>query len=392
MAIKEEVRADGIGRYPTGSVRYWKLVMIGHKRREQIMGFFVMKIGRTLGMLLLLSLIGGCGSDDTSSKEPADRQAQLAAKLQKVLVAAITDQRWLPGVAAAVDWPFTGLHWSGAAGVGNVQSGVVLRPEFSFRTASVTKTFLAAAVHRVVEQGKVSLEDSLDQLLAEAERTLLKNYGYRVDRITVAQLLAHTSGLPDYAESQQYIEAVLADPTRRWTRYEQLAFALKNFMRKGEPGQVFSYSDTGYLLLGEIVERWGGLSLADTYRHVLNFAQLGLSSTWLESLEPIPPGAGPRMSQYLNDLDITTADPSFDLYGGGGLVSTVVDLNRFISALFDKRVVSAASLNSMMTVTLEPHAGRGLLKYNLDGVDCWGHEGYWGVLMLLRQFWISGSA
>lgn len=349
---------------------------------ENIVKYLLLKKRDVVIIFLLVGLLSGCNGDDSSSENPAERQARRAANLQKVLTTTIAEQNWLPGVAAAVDLPSAGLHWSGAAGVSNLQSKQALPRDSSFRIASVTKTFASAAIHRLTEQGLVSLEDPLDKLLAASDLELLKEHGYRADQITVAQLLAHTSGLPDYAETQDYIQVVLADPTRRWTRREQLEFALKSFPRKGEPGKVFSYSDTGYLLLGEILERHGGLPLADAYRHGLNFAQLGLTSTWLESLEAPPPGAGPRLSQYLGAVDINTADPSFDLYGGGGLVSTVADLNRFISALFDGRVVNAASLRSMMTTTLEPNAGRGLLKYSLDGVVCWGHEGFWGVLML----------
>lgn len=346
------------------------------------MQYLLLKKSQAVISFLLVGLLVGCNGNDSSSENPAERQARWAANLQKVLTTAIAEQNWLPGVVAAVDLPSAGLHWSGAAGVSDLQSKQALPRNASFRIASVTKTFVSAAIHRLTEQGLVSLEDPLDKLLMVSDLELLRGHGYRTNQITVAQLLAHTSGLPDYAETQDYIQAVLADPTRRWTRREQIEFALETFPRKGEPGKVFSYSDTGYLLLGEILERHGGLPLANAYRHGLNFAQLGLVSTWLESMEAPPPGAGPRLSQYLGDVDINNADPSFDLYGGGGLVSTVDDLNRFISALFDGRVVNAESLHSMMTTTLEPHAGRGLLKYDLDGIVCWGHEGFWGVLML----------
>lgn len=330
--------------------------------------------------ILLASAHGVRASDDGPSESPAERQARLSAALQQVLTTTVAEQPWLPGVIAAVDCPSCGLHWSGAAGISNLQTGQPLRPDFSFRIASVTKTFTAAAIYRLVEQGALDLRGPLDNLLAEPDLELLKSRGYRTDQITVKHLLAHTSGLPNYAETPEYIAEVLANPTRRWTRREQVEFAVDHFPPVGEPGKVYAYSDTGYVLLGEILERRSGLSLADVYRHVLGFRRLHLFSTWLESLEPVPPRAGPRTSQYYGDFDILNVDPSIDLYGGGGLVSTVGDLNRFIAALFAGKVVRRASLASMMTTTVDPYAGRGLFR--LGDTGCWGHGGFWGVVML----------
>lgn len=337
--------------------------------------------------IIITSGISGCGGggDDSGNppvETPAERQARLSAALQKVLTTSVAEQKWLPGVIAAVDFPAIGLHWSGAAGVSNLQNRQPLTPNFSFRIASVTKTFVSAAIHRQVEQGLLHLQDSLDDLLPENTQALLNRYGYRTDRITVAHLLAHTSGLPDFSETSEYLTAVLADPFRRWTRWEQIEFAVSRFAKVGEPGQVFAYADTGYLLLGEILEQRGGLPLAEAYRYGLDFARLGLSSTWLESLESEPAGAKPCLTQYFGDLDLNATDPSFDLFGGGGLISTVADLNRFIAALFSGQIVNAASLASMTTTTVEPRAGRGLIQYRLRATDCWGHEGFWGVLMV----------
>ncbi|MFO1424356.1 MAG: serine hydrolase domain-containing protein [Candidatus Competibacteraceae bacterium] len=355
---------------------------------------------RVIGAVFLVLMLAGvpgvrAGSDTAPDNYPTGvrtdgdespdnyltwRQARLSAALQQVLTTTVAEQPWLPGVMVAIDIPSRGVHWSGAAGVGNLQTGQPLGLKFSFRIASITKTFTAAAIYRLVEQGALDVRESLDQVLDESDLELLESRGYRTDRITVEHLLSHTSGLPDYADTPEYIGEVLANPTRRWTRREQVEFAVDHFPPVGEPGKAYAYSDTGYVLLGEILERRSGLSLADVYRHVLGFRRLRLFSTWLESLEPVPPKAGPRASQYYGDFDILAADPSFDLYGGGGLVSTVEDLNRFITALFAGKVVRRASLASMMTTTVDPYAGRGLFR--LGNTGCWGHGGFWGVAML----------
>src|SRR5205807_7846965 len=100
----------------------------------------------------------------------------------------------------------------------------------------------------------------------------------------------------------------------------------------------YSYADTGYVILGEIVERTTGKPLPAAVSDLLKLKSLGIRSTYFESLEPPPPGALPRAHQYLGAADIHDIDPSFDLYGGGGQVSTTADLSRFFKALFQGRV------------------------------------------------------
>jgi CubicO group peptidase (beta-lactamase class C family) len=92
---------------------------------------------------------------------------------------------------------------------------------------------------------------------------------------------------------------------------------------------VYAYSDTGYLLLGEIIERAAGAPLAEAYRTLLDFEGLHLDATYLESLEPAPPGIAARAHQYVGEFDGFDLDPSFDGYGPAGLVSTVDDLSTF---------------------------------------------------------------
>jgi D-alanyl-D-alanine carboxypeptidase len=104
----------------------------------------------------------------------------------------------------------------------------------------------------------------------------------------------------------------------------------------GAPGKVFSYSDTGYILLGEILERQTGGSMAAALRNLLGYQRLGLRSTWLETLESAPKGVLDRAHRYEGDHDTYTDDPSYDLYGGGGLASTVRDTALFMRALFQK--------------------------------------------------------
>ncbi len=313
----------------------------------------------------------------------------LVAALQTVLARQFAASPSAPGIAARVDAP--GLRWAGAVGSPDRTRAGVLTPDHSFRIASVTKTFTAAAVLALVDRGRVDLDAPISRYLPRPYPHLLRQGKYSPERISVRQLLNHTSGLYDYVDAE-YQDQALSDLTRRWTPMEQIAWAMTHGSPQSAPGQEFHYSDTGYVLLARIVEKATGLPQARAYQRLLRLDRLGLTSTWFETLEPAPVTAGPRSHQYFVDpgagLDIDTyhADPSFDLYGGGGLVSTVADLTTFYRALFEGRVISRSALRTMLTTapTGEPslRAGMGIFRTSIEGSACWWHSGFWGSVAL----------
>lgn len=287
----------------------------------------------------------------------------------------------MQSVIAQVESPGGGLSWSGAAGVVDRDSGAKATAQTAFRIASVTKTFTTAAKHRLAEQGLLRLDDTVALHLLLTTAAASRQAGYEADRITVLQLLAHTSGLPKY-DSAEYQRAILSNPAKRWTRAEQLQFAFERFAKVAAPGQAFEYSDTGYILLGEIIENKTRTNLGAAYRSQLRFGELVLASTWMEAFEAAPPGLANFAHAYGdNGLDLRAADASADTFGGGGLASTVGDLTRFFRALLEGRVVAEASLASMQTQSLVPGSGlgRGIFLLSVGEQTCWGHEGFWGA-------------
>jgi D-alanyl-D-alanine carboxypeptidase len=261
------------------------------------------------------------------------------AALQSGLAEYLRAQPLAPSVMAQVDNPSGALSWAGAGGVVDRTSATAVTPQTAFRIASVTKTFTSAAIHRLAEQGALGLDDAIGLHLAPETTQLLRERGYETDKMTVAHVLAHHSGLPDH-DGAQYQQAVLADLSKRWTRRDQVLFGLDRFAKVGAPGATFQYSDTGYILLGEIIERKTGTHLGTAFRNLLKFDALGLTSTWMEAFEPAPAGLANFAHAYAsNGLDLRVANATVDTWGGGGLVSTVGDLSKFIRALFEGRVV-----------------------------------------------------
>jgi len=333
------------------------------------------------GWLVLALLALGCVA------RPERARSIVGERLQAGLDSLVAANPSVPGIELAVIDSATGLRWKGASGV-DVRGGAPLTPDRPIRIASTTKTYTAAAILRLSEQGKLGLDDPIERYLpAELTAVLVKD-GYQVDQITVRQVLSQTSGIFDYAfgPGSNFSEVALGDLQHRWTRLEQVEFAARVGDPVGPPGQQFHYSDTGYVLLGAIIERLTGLSLAEAYRQLLGFERLGLGNTYLETLEPVPPGVADRAHQYTGDLDAYAADPSFDLYGGGGLVATVADVADFYRALIGGQVFDKPeTLHAMLTVPAVNEAGRlkyalGISRTEIGGESCWGHGGFWGTL------------
>jgi D-alanyl-D-alanine carboxypeptidase len=287
----------------------------------------------------------------------------------------------VPGEIVAVRAP--GIDVTVASGLADRASATPLEPDTPFRIASVTKTFVAAAMLKLVGRHRIDLDDPIADRLSRRTVRTLRRGGYGPDAITVRQLLRHTSGLFDYATTDAYDRRNERDPGHHWTRAEQLRFAMDHGKPVADPGRRYHYSDTGYLLLGEIVERATHRSLGAAVRRLVGFARLGLDHTYWEQLEPAPAGLKPRAHQYADDFDNVTLDASHDLYGGGGLVSTVGDLTRFYRALFHGRVIHDRALLRAMTkvprANRKSGAGMGIFRTEVDGETCFEHPGYWGT-------------
>ena len=172
--------------------------------------------------------------------------------------------------------------------------------------------------------------------------------------------MTHTSGIYDFAASAYdpsiddgFDAAIAADPTHRWTREEQLRFAVDHGEPYGSPGAVYCYSDTNANLVGELLERETGTTMGAAIRELVGYDRLGLHHTYQESIEPEPAEMPPWSHQYERDVDVLTIDPSVDLYGGGGLVSTCADLARFFRALLRGEVFDDPATLATMTTRLQ---------------------------------------
>lgn len=295
------------------------------------------------------------------------------------------------GVSLTVISPQLGIDFSGASGYDSTTKDQLLSANQPFRIASLTKTFVSTGILRLREKGLVDIDDPITDYISDTHITILEKGGYTPSRITIKQCMMHTSGLFDYAEgNMDYITEASKDSNKRWTRTEQIQWAMDHGKPQGEPGETYHYSDTGYVLLGEIIESKTGKGLAEGLRKLLKFDALGMSSTWLESLEDRPKGLPTSVKRYLNEIDATSWDNSVDLYGGGGLQSTTRDLAVFLQAMFSGNIYDKQETLPVMLLKseftgdplTEYRLGFGYIKGRKSGVEAYMHSGFWGTLFM----------
>lgn len=303
---------------------------------------------------------------------------------------------YIPGITISIRSPKLKKGCHQAIGFDGTKKKNKVEIDQPYRIASVTKTFVAASILRLHEEEKLSIYDPISNYISEKHKSILISDNYDPDKILIYHCLNHTSGLFDYAmNGSEYVSMARQDPQKRWTRTEQLQLAMDFGDPAGSPGESYLYSDTGYILLGEIIEYFHDGDLANGIRTLLNFDILEMGHTWLESLEEKPTGIKNQVKRYLGNESTENFDPSLDLYGGGGLVSTSKDLSKFIHSLFNNKVFkNESTLDLMLTKhtfvsNYTPESDRrfkdyrlGLWKVSVYGEEAYMHQGLWGTTIL----------
>jgi D-alanyl-D-alanine carboxypeptidase len=292
-----------------------------------------------------------------------------------------------PGLLLSVNAPFVGegLHWQGAAGVASRETGAAMRVEHAFRIASMSKTFTGLLCAQLVESEKLSLDSHAIELLPgpiakQLRDSVIEDPG----GITVELLLQHRAGFEDFALSQDWFTELAADPGRFRAPQEIAGWALDHLKPVGAPGQRYHYSDTGYVLLGLILEEVTGKSYAELCRERI-FEPLEMHHTYLEGHED---SIGELAHCYLvidgEYIDALQISGSCD-WAAGGHVSTLGDLDKFLRGTFDGRITDDPSTLDKLLAGREAKPGffygMGIGRKVIHGKTLWGHLGHWGSFM-----------
>ena len=303
----------------------------------------------------------------------------------------------IPGLSVAILWD-DGRWWLGVSGRADVAGRRPVTPDSGFALASISKTFTAAVVLQLVDEGRLALDEPVAPRLPD----------YPLDRrITVRMLLDHTSGLPDFFVNKRIDKALQSVPDETWTPAQTWSYVPK---RRSVPGTVWSYSNTNYMLLGELVEAVTGRSLAREVRERL-LDPLDLEDTWYQAVEKprasltigyrllrrssggVRPVAVARATSVMPFRSVITAAG-----GAGSLGGTARDTARWMQALASGRVLSEAMQQAMIGDAVTTAAlgakvpyGLGIQVVTLAGHTAIGHSGrYLGFRNVVRYLPAEG--
>ena len=267
-----------------------------------------------------------------------------------------------------------------------------------FRTGSIAKLFTATVILQLIEEGLLRLEDAYFNLITRDTINILSRLHFLGEtdysgKITIFHLLHHSSGLQDYfSDDGRFLTYVMQHPSQSWgwelviEKYFEFELNLKpSFV----PGSGFHYSDTNYLLLAILIEQITQKPLQQVYREKI-ITPLGLNDTHLEFYE-LPGKAKPVVYPYYGVHSLENVNTSFD-WGGGGLISTMHDLDIFIRNL-NKGILFKKPESVQLMMRFQntnsgtdnrghsPEYGLGVQKRHFPGYSFVGHNSAYGSML-----------
>lgn len=322
-------------------------------------------IGATLTLAVLAA--GGPAYADTPTA---------ASILQSAAQRGVSDG--YPGVVGLVRSDDTAQYVS--AGTGDTATRVPADPRAQFRIGSNTKAFVATVLLQLEAEGKLSLDDSVAKWLPGA----VDANGYDGARITLRELLNHTSGLPDFDHSATFYASYASnsEPYRAWEPQTLVDLALALQSPSSEPGQKWAYSNTNFVLAGMVIKAVTGNDPAvEVTQRIIE--PLGLQDTTFPTSDPTLHGNYLHGYEYqwlgLVLTDVTVSNVQ-GMGAAGAMVSTLDDLATFTRALLDGQLlppVQEAELKTTVpTGTAGARYGLGISQYQLPcGQWVWTHNG-----------------
>ena len=308
-----------------------------------------------------------------------DPRTAVTARLTATL-ASLRQKDGIPGIQATILWP-DGQTWTAASGFASVSSGVRVTRTTPFPVASVSKTFLAALVVELSQEGRFGLDDAFVTLVPAAA----------VDpRVTIRELLDHTSGIYDFFNNTKIDAALLGCRSCPWTPARALSYVKKPYF---PPGTNWAYSNTNYVLLGQLVEAVTGQPYATLLRQRF-FDPLGLTSTYVQGQEP---ARGSTIVHSYRFFTRSVTEKPTSMWDGtgispfrslitaagsaGSVASTSWDLAHWARALYGGSLLAPAALSQMLDFDTAKATraamayGLGVQEYTIAGRTAYGHGG-----------------
>lgn len=253
-----------------------------------------------------------------------------------------------------------------AYGMADVAGKAPMRPETSLRLGSITKQFTSTAILMLAEEGKLAVSDPITKFFPD--------YPTQGKVITVEHLLTHTSGIASYTNKLAYRDTMTRD-----TSVAQMIDSFKNDPLEFAPGARYNYNNSGYFLLGAIIEKVSGMSYAKFVEQRI-FVPLGMTQSAYEGLERAPTMRAVGHSKTPNGWEKSPGLSMSQPYAAGSLVSTVDDLARWDAAVAAGKLLKPASWQQAfapykLADGKATNYGYGWMMGKLRGSDWIGHGG-----------------
>jgi len=322
-------------------------------------------------------------------------------RLQRVLDV-LRERYGVPGASATIVWP-DGRTWTGVSGLADVKAVSPVTTDAAFSLGSVSKTFTAALILDLADEGRLTLDDPVRGWLPDALPEAKVG-----SAVTIRMLLDHTSGLYDFFMHPKIDKALTAKRTRSWAPAQSLRYVRSPYFA---PGEGWRYSNTNYVLLGLIAERVTGQPLAAELRQRF-FDPLGMTTAFVQGAEPARSAVvrayrfsgGSRAARPIDVSDGTGITPFTSVVTAAGAAGAVAasssDVARWAMALYGGAALSPARSTEMTDGVARTRALRARIPYGLGvqavsvgGRPTYGHSGrFIGARSVMRYLVNEGAA
>lgn len=313
-------------------------------------------------MTLILATMFSCGGiTPTPEKKFPLKTQRLLEQARDAVIAKYA----IPGTIAWINYPDV-AEWISVTGVGDQATATPLAATNRFRIGGLTKAFTATVALQLVDEAKITLDNTLESF--DLEFTVPNE-----DIITVRQLLNHTSGLYNYSDDPDFIAANRAEPAKLWAPAELVQIAIDNdsyFL----PGGGYHYSDTNYIILGRIIEKVTKRPLSNQIAQrivtPLELRYTSLSATPITATSSYSHGYIALDDGTLSD--VSALDPS-GAGAAGGMVSYYYDLEKWAAAFGTGQLLTADTFAKQTSFS-----GQADFQYGLGMMKIWGFLGHDG--------------
>lgn len=288
--------------------------------------------------------------------QPAD-EAAVKARLEQVVASYTPHNDFMGAVLVVED---NRVLLDKGYGLASAEWNIPNTPETKFRLGSLTKQFTATLVLQMQQEGKLAVADPVSKYLPDAPKAW--------EKITVAELLSHTSGIPNFTSLKEFGVWRMSPHTTD----EEIAF-FRDKPLDFEPGSKWAYSNSNYEVLGAILEKVSGKKYADLLRERI-FEPLGMKDSGLDTDSLVLPKRAEGYAPGKDGLEVARSESMSVPWAAGSLYSTTGDLLKWERALFAGKLFSADSLKAM-TTPVKDNYGYGLFIENKDGVRIISHGG-----------------